>query len=480
MKRVLVFLSLIVISGISYATHNRAGEITYRYIAGLTYEATITTYTFAPSLADRCELTINWGDGDTSTLQRTNGPAGLNPNNQYCDHLGVIVSTDIKMNEYIGTHTYKDSGTYTITLDDPNRNAGIVNIPNSVNVPFYIQSLLVIDSKTGPIDSPLLLDPPIDNGCVGKLFMHNPGAFDADGDSISYELTICKGDSGKDIPGYTYPQSSNTVTLNPITGDLLWDSPVLQGEYNIAMYINAWRCDKRVSYVERDMQISIAACNNNLPAVQAINDTCIVEGTNLSFKVTANDPNAGNTVTLSASGGPFEISENPPTFPQPETGSSSVSSSFTWQTDCSHIRKYPWEVVFRAIDNSNPVSLVALKTLFITIIAPPVQNLSASPSGNSVSLKWSKSPCNNVKGYNIYRNNKFIQLQPANCETGVSPNSGYIMIGQSNSINDTIFNDNQGLEVGLTYGYMVTSYFNESECTNGAEKSCFTGMFSLY
>jgi hypothetical protein len=56
------------------ATHNRAGEITYRHIAGLTYEITITTYTNAlPGAADRCDLTIQWGDNTTSVLVRNNG-----------------------------------------------------------------------------------------------------------------------------------------------------------------------------------------------------------------------------------------------------------------------------------------------------------------------------------------------------------------------------------------------------------------------
>ena len=35
------------------ATHNRAGEITYRQLSDLTYEITITTFTYTLSLADR-------------------------------------------------------------------------------------------------------------------------------------------------------------------------------------------------------------------------------------------------------------------------------------------------------------------------------------------------------------------------------------------------------------------------------------------
>ena len=45
-----------------HATHQRAGEITYKHISGLTYEFKLVTYTYTPSPADRPELEIVWGD----------------------------------------------------------------------------------------------------------------------------------------------------------------------------------------------------------------------------------------------------------------------------------------------------------------------------------------------------------------------------------------------------------------------------------
>ena len=44
------------------ATHNRAGEITYRQLSELQYEVTITTFTYVLSLADRPTLEVEWGD----------------------------------------------------------------------------------------------------------------------------------------------------------------------------------------------------------------------------------------------------------------------------------------------------------------------------------------------------------------------------------------------------------------------------------
>ena len=71
MKNILLRSGLVflIISGFSlslFATHNRAGEITWTHVVDLTYEFTITTYTDPNSLADRDALYIYWGDGDGS------------------------------------------------------------------------------------------------------------------------------------------------------------------------------------------------------------------------------------------------------------------------------------------------------------------------------------------------------------------------------------------------------------------------------
>ena len=59
-----VFLCVMLLAFAPYAlaTHNRAGEISYTHLEGLTYEVLITTYTKASALADRDMLFILWGD----------------------------------------------------------------------------------------------------------------------------------------------------------------------------------------------------------------------------------------------------------------------------------------------------------------------------------------------------------------------------------------------------------------------------------
>lgn len=75
------------------ATHNRAGEIIYERITGLTYRVTIITYTVESSNADRPELQLFWGDGDSEIVLRSNGP--LNIDGEY---QGAFIGNDIKRN----------------------------------------------------------------------------------------------------------------------------------------------------------------------------------------------------------------------------------------------------------------------------------------------------------------------------------------------------------------------------------------------
>ena len=334
------------------ATHQRAAEIVYRHISGLTYEVTLISYTYTPSPANlyRDYLTINWGDGTATDIQRmtkTNLP------------------NDITFNRYVGQHQYHAPSTYIISCEDPNRNGGIINIPNSINTPLYIYSELVINPFLGYNNSPILLIPPVDNGCVLQPFYHNPGAYDADGDSLSYKLVPCRGAQGYPIPGYTLPAATNKITLDSVTGDFYWDSPDQMGEYNIAILIEEWRNGIKIGSVERDMQIIISACDNLPPQIEALQDTCIEAGKTLTFDVSAND---STNITLSATGGPFVLADSPATItPDPATGYKHVTTTFSWTTLCTHVKRRSYDTYFKAIDDGEPVHLANIKSMKIKI-----------------------------------------------------------------------------------------------------------------
>ena len=472
MKKIIlsIFIFLFLLP-VVFATHNRAGEITYTYVSGLTYQIHIVTYTYTLSPADRPTLDIDWGDGTTGTIDRMT-----------ITQIGDV-SDHIQRNDYdgpTGVHTYAGQGSYIISLEDPNRNAGIINMINSVDIPFYIETLLVINPFLGPNSSPELLNPPIDNACVYEPFIHNPAAHDPDGDSLAYHLVICKGGGGLDIPSYTYPAASSSFSLNSITGDLVWDSPVTLGEYNVAFVIEEYRYGIMIGRVRRDMQITVVSCNNDPPVINDVMDTCVEAGTLLTFPVTATDPDIStgyNIITLTGTGGPLVVSISPAVFNEPSPAAGSVTGQFTWQTECAHVRKQPYQMVFKAIDNGLPVRLADFESVFITVVCPSPKNLTASPFGNSIHLSWNPVVCQNAKGYKIYRRNGFYGFIPGHCETGVPAYTGYSKIAEFSNITTTNFTDDDngvGLIHGNDYCYMVIAYFDDGAESYASNEACTT------
>lgn len=480
MTRKLLLFILVVFSSISvFATHNRAGEITYRHISGLTYEVTVTTYTMASSTqADRCELTVNFGDGTSSIVSRVNGTPLLG-----CSHGGVNIGGDIKMNLYVTNHTFPSTGSYTISMEDPNRNQNILNIPYSVNVVFYIESELIITSSSTPNSSPILTNPPVDVACLRRVYEHNPGAVDQDlaingfSDSLSYELVSCLGQNGQVIPGFVQPDqisggSNNSISIDPVTGTLTWAAPQRIGEYNVAILITEWRKMAngqwvKVGSVLRDMQIDVFDCGNDPPVIENVNDTCVTAGDTLIKLIEASDPNVGDVVTISATGEPFMINGNQATFNE-ASGTNNVANNFYWNPVCEQIRYNPYYVVFRAIDempfNPTHINLTDYLTWYISVLAPAPENEQASPQGAGINLQWDYTACDNHSGYEIYRRVDSAGYVPNGCETGVPTSLGYTYLTTINNPNQTsYFDDNGGLGLyhGVKYCYMVYATFDD-------------------
>lgn len=86
------------------ATHNIAGEITFTCVSGNQYEILVTTYTNYPSMVDRWELTVHFGDGDSAVVPRSNGVLFNGPNGE--GEGEVLSNYGAKKNEYRVLHTY--------------------------------------------------------------------------------------------------------------------------------------------------------------------------------------------------------------------------------------------------------------------------------------------------------------------------------------------------------------------------------------
>jgi len=459
-------LYFFVISTNLFATHNRAGEIRYKHLYGYTYEITLITYTYSLSQADRPELEIQWGDNTSSIVPRVSK---------------ILLSDFYNKNTYIGTHTYPGPGIYIIVMSDQNRNADVQNIPNSVNVLFTIKTTLNISAEIGPNSTPMLTYPPIDKAKIYNVFIHNPDAWDPDGDSLSYKLTMCLGDNAFPIPGYSFPYASNSLTVDAITGDLIWDSPQQEGIYNVAMLIEEWRFYKptrhyiKIGEIERDIQIEVVNSSNLAPYITPLPDLCVTAGTQINFPVVATDAN-GDKIMLNAYGGPFQVPNSPATF-DTTYGDGTVTQNFNWNTNCTHITKFPYLVIFRAKDipGGNEPVLAGQEHVYIKVICPPPDNLTLTPTTNSVFLNWQPVICSQAIKYDIYRKNGPSGWNPDSCETGIPILVGFVKIASVNGSLTSQYIDNNngmGLPIGYEYCYRIVAVFSDEAESVASNEAC--------
>lgn len=466
----IIFLLLVVILVRSQltATHNRAGEITFIQKGPLTFEATITLYTKTSSVAaDRDSVEIFWGDGSSQFLVRANGWGYPQPN-------------DVKISYYIGTHTYPARGTYTMSMLDPNRIAGILNVnyPDSESVPFYLETTFTILNSQfqGENNSAVLLQAPIDIGCVGQIFKHNPNVYDPDGDSIAYELIIPLQAKNTLVPDYKYPQSigagpDNVFSFNNKNGDLIWNSPKIAGDYNVAFLVKEYRKGQLITTIIRDMQILIMNnCKSKPPVLTVADKKCILAGDTVEVDIFATDPDPGQKLLINGSGEPFNsdygyayitdenLFENPP-----------VNRKFIWQTACEHTANPFYQIIFKAMDNSlsDTSGLTDLKLLQIKVSAPPPLNLNSRIINAQIYLTWqypyscSVTDNNFFKGFSVWRKENSNNFMPDTCNPGLE-GKGYKILEYLTSVNDGVnyYYTDVTAERGKIYCYRILAEFS--------------------
>ncbi len=466
MKQIIIFIALFMIQIAGWATHNRAGEITYRQIKDKTYEIKLVTYTYTPSLANetRDSLTIDWGDGTKKESIRRVEKTEL-PNN-------------ITKNVYIGRHTFPGAGIFEIVMQDPNRNAGVLNIDESVSVEFAIKTTMKIGSLTGYNNTPELLNAPVDKAFVGVPFVHNPAAYDSDGDSLAYRLTTCLTTGGKPIPNYRLPPASNSLYVDSISGDFVWDAPTQTGTYNVAMVIEEWRYGVKIGEIVRDMQIEVYKTDKKPPEIEVPKEICVTAGEKIEFEVKATN-SSDMLVKLTATGAPFQT-DNPATFTA-GSAKGEYSQRFEWQTSCKDIRKFPYRVIFKAespalmiigVNKKEIINLFQSKTVNIKVVAPPPKNLKTKKYNNAIEVSWEGSECPGVVKYKVFRRVSSLDYTPDDCVVGLPKWTKYEEIAEVQDMKYFDTNNNEGLLQAIYYCYRVVGVYADGALSYPSEEVC--------
>lgn len=466
------------------ATHLRAADIYSTRIDRLTFDFTLSIY-HDPGGVDLFPLedAIVISDGTTYSV---NGLFDSSPHIQGITQ--APVSSEVTKTEIVFRHTFSNAGRpYTVKYSDVNRVAGVKNINNSVLVPFEIEYTFFLFANDLQLNtSPILTYSPIDDAAVGQTFFHNPGAYDPDGDSISFSLSRPRGSNGNLLnkvfsfdglgslteaymdPNFVGigPALGTTFTLDPVRGDLVWDYPVEEGEYNVAFVVEEWRNGIRISQTVRDMQIFVESTNNERPILYVPEDTCIAASTNLTALIGAKDPD-GYSISLNHYGQVFRI-PNPATFIKDNTlPVDTAGGTFSWTPNCDQIKNQPYQAQFRVEDFfPDQINLTTIRTWLINVYGPAPTNLTSSLNGDDIALTWDAYPCTNASKIGIYRIECDTSLvNRSACETGVPASWGFTKIGTVDA-NQTFFLDNNGgkpFKSGIQYHYVVAAEFISPE-----------------
>jgi gliding motility-associated-like protein len=482
----------------SKATHFRAGEITARRISDSspTYEIKLTAYFDVSSrgidAAEAArEIRFYFGAAG-STSPRDSKMVSRDP--MSIRNIGLNTT----VNEYVTTYTFPGAGNFQISVTMDNRNENTLNLNQGINTQqlnFFVHTTILINSSLGRNQTPVLLNPPIDLAAVGQRYIHNPNAFDADGDSLAYKVYVPQqeGREGFGInipyqdpnligaPGRTEAGSSPaTFSINPITGDLIWDAPAAPGQYNVAFLVEEWRDGFLIGRIVRDMQIIVEDARNDRPKIDPIPDICVEAGTLINQRITATDKN-GDRLTLTSTSGIYEAVPPLPAlikpafarFNVPQQGSQGqVAGVLTWQTGCDHVRLEPYDVLFKVEDGPAPSTpspalfrkLVDMTTLNIRVYGPKPANVRAvaatDPVGVAYRVTWDAYKCQ-VPGSRIiiYRSEGCKDIPEDVCISGIPAGSGYTEIGRV-GVNETTYLDNEeGLKPGVSYSYRIVVAF---------------------
>ncbi|MCR9253296.1 MAG: T9SS type A sorting domain-containing protein [bacterium] len=402
-----------------YCTHINSVDISVERISStsFTYRVTLT------SIGDTGAIpfgqgVLDFGDGATS---------------EEFDVETVSISDEFEVHTISVEHTYAAGGqNYIISYSEENRDGDILNMENSVNTPFYIEVMISTDPFLGMNSTPILTALPIDFAAQYLKFAQNPGAYDPDGDSISYKLVTPKQNGEDEVFGYVLPNDPRfyadfsrgnseqtdvpTFNIDKVSGSLLWDAPGEVGKYSVAYIVEEWRKIDgnwiKIGYLTRDMLINVEATDNSTPYIDIISDNCLV--VNDTAKVTASDVN-GDSISWNGIGELFDK-----TLFTEEDG-----INFLFSENSDLVRDDYYDLVFRVQDypqNGLSLSDYAYQQLTIKEIAP---ELTITRESETVLLEWDESTSGTIE---IWR--KVGSYNPTNCVVDINKTTGYQLIGE--------------------------------------------------
>lgn len=450
--RTLLFWGLaICFSRLTKASHIIGGEMTYRWLAGNTYEIKLQLYQeCASQVDDTVSIGIFNNDNDAlydsvyaihptvSSLQYY-GPTAP------CFSLPVICGNIV---EYITTITLPSrTGGYYIVWESCCRGqAQNFNSNGFYGMVFYCQMPDPALHNSSPVFN--VTDFPVTLNCNG-LFRFDMSASDIDADSLVYILTDpLAGNTGEPVNPVPFPTLPvplplpyYTINYNPgyslsnLTGNQFLPLSIerdsgfinayteMQGVYAIAIDVIEYRNGVQIGKVRKEIQYTALACTNPPPYFYteannyaAGSTITVYEEDSVCFNLIAIDNTDSVYIDFDVS--MFTGALTTPIYTS-AMGAGTTVASFCWKTICGQ-GGVTYPLIFRIKDNGCPMSTFIVDTFYINVIDVPIGDklvpVCFNSTGNALICRWEPYSFNPAffKQYNINRitNDTIVDVLP--------------------------------------------------------------------
>lgn len=297
------------------ASHTMGADLTYQCLGGNTYKVTVSFYRDCIGIAAPTSpyVTIS-----STTCSKSIGVTCY-PRPGTGQEVTPACSTSVTTcngGSFTGIQEWVYDGIITLPAQCSDwkfgyslccRNAAITTINSPSGNTFYIYATLnnLISTCNS---SPTFSNKPVPFLCKGQQYCFNHGAYDVDGDSLVYSLITPYQTATTTVTYHAPYNASNPLnsapatSFNTATGDICLNPQALEVTV-MAVLVSEYRNGQLIGSVERDLQLTVMNCANNLPSLTGINGTnnfsmTICANQQTCFNIFSNDPDAGQQLSV--------------------------------------------------------------------------------------------------------------------------------------------------------------------------------------
>ncbi|HRH36744.1 MAG TPA: SprB repeat-containing protein, partial [Flavobacteriales bacterium] len=381
-RKLLLSCLLILAAFGARATHFSGGEIYWDCLGNNQYRITLVVYRDCAGINVNLSETLQLSSpcGNTTLTVTTPGGTeisqlcGAELPNSTCNG-GTLPG--IEQYIYTGIVTLAPCNFWTISYTNIYRNNAIVNLQNPGTQRTYIKATLNTQAMNPCNDSPQFSNTAIPYVCMGYPITYSFGAYDPEGDSLSYTLINAMGLNGGNIP-YVNPNTASQpipgITLNPVTGEVNFTLNT-QGNWVVVVQVNHYVNGVLVGTIMRDMQFVAYPCANDPPdpatgLIQNLTGSAVqlgpraiqvCESGSFCFDFPISDPNLTNVLT-----GFSNIGLNLPGATFSYTGTNPIMGHVCWTATSGSAGFFPF--IVNVNDGACPIPAFQTYVYSVTVI----------------------------------------------------------------------------------------------------------------